>query len=718
MDHNHDLRNDAVKEEKTEQEIFAAGDAAAAERMQLAMGRISRIPEDTGVPEPFRDFFLTAGAFLSRVFLLRGALLDGSYRRETLPEMQQRQAELYRDMLPEHYADSWLNPAAAVKKAGTGYGRLLSALYAELFSLLRFVFEGRDADALPVLEIFLEIYTMFSAGDVPEEKEIADAFYWYASDYLDVTVPERTEECLKPVEDPVFSLYHGLDPKDLRYLFFSGDYISEATLETARCFSAMPEEKLRKAAAALVTGYEEGFRVMGRDLSKKKTCEVRYVRGFERFVLLAAELFRERDGLRVILPGSAVRVSERIPGRTGRQLSLSPNRQFEFDHRFDAAIFWDKAFTDRKMAELAASYEAERDAASLFAGPAVMESFGEEPFEPVIRPEAYSFRPKQQKLLNRFLTSLTNLRDRYMPGEETSFSIISWPIPAIGPSFDQIFDSILRINTLDNEKWKTMQQKIIDVLDRCGHVEVKGGAGNETDLRISLRTLSDPERETRFENCASDVNIPAGEVFTSPVLRGTEGILHVKRVFIDGVLFRNLRIRFENGRTTCATCGNFDSEEENRRFVLENLMGSHEVLPMGEFAIGTNTYAFAAAEHFGIWDRLPVLIAEKTGPHFALGDTCYSHEEETLTYNPDGKAIVARENEISAKRHENPAEAYFGFHMDITLPYGEIGAVTAVVPDGERVDILRDGRFVLKGTEELNEPLEELAAERGNSGNA
>ena len=99
---------------------------------------------------------------------------------------------------------------------------------------------------------------------------------------------------------------------------------------------------------------------------------------------------------------------------------------------------------------------------------------------------------------------------------------------------------------------------------------------------------------------------------------------------------------------------------------------------------------------------LAIRMAEKTGPHFALGDTCYSHEEDAVTFNPDGKAIVARDNEISARRAECPEEAYFSHHKDITLPYEELGSLTAVMPDGSRTDLLRDGRFVLPGTEELN----------------
>lgn len=51
---------------------------------------------------------------------------------------------------------------------------------------------------------------------------------------------------------------------------------------------------------------------------------------------------------------------------------------------------------------------------------------------------------------------------------------------------------------------------------------------------MRLHTLKDPEKETNFENCVADVNIPVGEVFTSPVLSGTSGLLHVKKVYLEG----------------------------------------------------------------------------------------------------------------------------------------------------------------------------------------
>lgn len=63
---------------------------------------------------------------------------------------------------------------------------------------------------------------------------------------------------------------------------------------------------------------------------------------------------------------------------------------------------------------------------------------------------------------------------------------------------------------------------------------------------------------------------------------------------------------------------------------------------MGEFAIGTNTTAYRMARVYDIAAKMPILIAEKTGPHFAVGDTCYTYDEDNMTYNPDGKAIILK----------------------------------------------------------------------------
>ena len=147
---------------------------------------------------------------------------------------------------------------------------------------------------------------------------------------------------------------------------------------------------------------------------------------------------------------------------------------------------------------------------------------------------------------------------------------------------------------------------------------------------------------------------------------------------------------------------------ENKKYIEDNVLYHHKTLPMGEFAIGTNTTAYRMARVYDIADKLPILIAEKTGPHFAVGDTCYTYDEDNMTYNPDGKAIVARENEISRLRTEDMSKADFNCHTDITIPYDELGRIEVIRKDGSTQDIIVNGRFVLPGTEPLNEPLDAL----------
>ena len=191
----------------------------------------------------------------------------------------------------------------------------------------------------------------------------------------------------------------------------------------------------------------------------------------------------------------------------------------------------------------------------------------------------------------------------------------------------------------------------------------------------------------------ADVNIPVGEVFTSPVLKGTTGKLFVSQVYLNELKYLNLEIDFEDGMIRDYTCTNFEKEEECRKYIKENVLMNHETLPMGEFAIGTNTTAYRMARDFDIADKLPILIAEKTGPHFAVGDTCYSHEEDMVTYNPDGKQIVARENDFSKLRSEDMKQAYFNCHTDITIPYDELDKITVIRKDGTTEDIISDGRL-------------------------
>ena len=472
----------------------------------------------------------------------------------------------------------------------------------------------------------------------------------------------------------------------------------------AAFLNRLPEETIKLMADTFTEGYRKGFSVTGRDLSKKRTAGIRYPIGMERMVREAVKNF-ESMGLSVVFPRRTVSSMDRNPARNAGCGSSSPNKQYEYDHRYDSALFMDKAFRDRKLAVLKTAYEQYKTEAGLYAGPAVIETFGEAGFQPVNKPEAWAFTEKQQKLYLEYRNLSMPVVDEYVPGDETSFTLIAFPVPAIGADFEEIFKETIRINTLDYDLYRDMQQKLIDALDQAEYAEIKGRGANCTDLRVRLYPLEDPKTQTKFENCVADVNIPVGEVFTSPVLEKTTGILFVGQVYLNGLNYENLEIRFKDGMVESYTCTNFKDEAENKKYIRDNVLKHHDTLPMGEFAIGTNTTAYRMARDYQIADKLPILIAEKTGPHFAVGDTCYSHEEDNVSYNPDGKAIVARENSVSAQRKESVEKAYLNCHTDITIPYDELDKITVIRKDGSTEDIIADGKFVLAGTEQLNEPL-------------
>ena len=673
------------------------------ERYKLAKERIVQIPEENIVKMPYQDFFIKEAEFLQKVI----SVMDENQEQDkTLEELQAQNYELYQDVLPQNYEKSYGNPVYAQKILGE-YGRAFTFLYTELHGTIGYAFEKKVWDITVGLELFLEMYSAFSEEELPAEKQVREILLSYVNDYCQDMVETRIREGVDPEEDFAVNIIMKSDLNDLRYLYRFGEYISDSQLETARFLNSMSQEEIDSMAGTYTEGYRMGFVTGRKDIRKKKTVNIRYELGFERMVKAAILQFEEM-GLKAVIYRHALHaVNKRSQNRVGFTGAVA-NPQFDYDHRQDSALFIDSDFVKRKLRAMQTSYDEYADLAEVHGGPAVIETFGEKPFSPGNKEEGWTFSEAQQKLQVELDNESGQIVNRYIKGEERSFTIIAYPIPEIGENFQDIFREIVKINTLDYKKYQKIQQTIIDTLDTCEWVEIKGKGDNETDLLIHLHTLTDPQKQTNFENCVADVNIPLGEVFTSPVLAGTGGILHVSKVYLNGLQFCDLKLVFDCGQVIDYTCSNFDTEEENRKYIEDNILFHHPRLAMGEFAIGTNTTAYVAAQKYDIADKLPILIAEKMGPHFAVGDTCYSWAEDTPVYNPDGKEIIARDNEISEMRKDDVSLAYYGCHTDITIPYDELGSICAVDDDGDMIPVIEDGRFVLPGTEALNEAFGEL----------
>ena len=673
-------------------------------RYELAIERIENIKGENTVSEKYRDYLRTLADFALLVDKLKEKIENGEYYKFSIEELECWNTHLYDDVLGEHYKTSYANPAFATEKFGIEYGRLLSFLYTELRGVIPYAFEKKTEYLDILFELFIEIYNQFEEENEPEYEHVRQTIYWYASDYCDVFLADRIKEQIDPEDNFAADLIMNSDFNDMRYLYYYGEYVSENEKRTAMHLNELPLETIQKMADVYTEGYRIGFVNTGKNLSKKATVNIRYTLGFERVIRIAIENFRKM-GLKPTIYRAGVSVlTKRQHLKIGYYGGIA-NKQYEYDHKDDQALILDRQFMERKLEVMRTTYEQYKDLARRHAGPACMETFGEEPFTPVSKSEAVKLNDKQKEISLEYDSKSSQIVNSYIPGDERSFTIVAYPVPEIGDQYEEIFDEIIKINTLDAKVYEKVQQTIIDALDQGTSVHILGNNGNHTDLRVQLYKLKDPKKETIFENCVADVNIPVGEVFTSPVLEGTNGVLHVSQVYLNELLYKDLEVTFSNGMVADYSCKNFEHELENKEYFLDNVLYRHPTLPLGEFAIGTNTTAYVAAKKYNIADKMPILIAEKMGPHFAVGDTCYSWAEDIKVYNPNGKEIVARDNSVSIQRKEDVSAAYFHCHTDITIPYEELKSITVECADGKEIEIIRDGIFVLPGTEILNEPL-------------
>ncbi len=618
---------------------------------------------------------------------------DPALKSIPLSELKRMNEDFYAALDPEANYDRCLgNPDYAHEVYGASMGSLISAIFGRAYISRRYLISGNYLGTKASLQIFFRLLDKSDSANYDEWLQI-----YREESFKNIEIQTLAAQAQRfcPEFDYYHRIVHDANLDDIRYLYRYGIYLTEHDVTMADFMRNYPPQELAAIARFFVKSWVDGFVRSKKDYSKKSFANLMIPVGMEALGRLVIEEL-EKIGITALVP---------LPH------SIGINRQYHYDHRYDGALILDREMVDSSLEAGRKSFEALKNNIASQAGPLYLELFGETPFSPVTKSTTLKLSEEQQQLYREQSARFGQMYYEYYKRDEASFSIIAFPSAEIGENFPEIFADTLKINLLDSKRYAEIQQKIIDVLDTADHVHVKGKPGNDTDIRVQMHELKDPTRETLFENCVADVNIPVGEVFTSPVLKGTNGILHVEDIYLGNLRYYNLRIEFEDGWVKDYSCTNFDDPAEGKKYIHENLLLPHKTLPIGEFAIGTNTTAYQIAKKHDIMALLPILIIEKMGPHFAIGDTCFSHEEDSPHPSfVNGKEMIAVENEHSATRKEDPLGAYLMKHMDITLPYEMLQHISAVTKDGKATDIIRDGRFVVPGTEELNIPLEEMEA--------
>lgn len=78
-----------------------------------------------------------------------------------------------------------------------------------------------------------------------------------------------------------------------------------------------------------------------------------------------------------------------------RACSSAANKQYDYDHKEDKALYYDKAYVERRLEVMKTSFEEMKKLANGQAGPAVIEVFGEIPFSPETKKEVLKLDEKQ-----------------------------------------------------------------------------------------------------------------------------------------------------------------------------------------------------------------------------------------------------------------------------------------------------------------------------------
>lgn len=162
------------------------------ERFELASQRILEIEKEKRMPEQFQRYFAENADYLGVLLEEYKWIASGAMREASLQELERHNESCFIGLMGRNYETSYANPDWAYAQLGETFGQLLSAVAAELRSLPAFIYE-QDLEGITIrLELFVEIYCAFAESfeetkEAPEYSQIRDIFYWFASDYAELT---------------------------------------------------------------------------------------------------------------------------------------------------------------------------------------------------------------------------------------------------------------------------------------------------------------------------------------------------------------------------------------------------------------------------------------------------------------------------------------------------------------------------------------------------
>ena len=128
------------------------------ERMELCAERLASMGTEETVRMEYRDFFRAQAKKMLLMFDYAKEVEEGTLLKRSEAECRVYFDELYKDVLPQNYGESYANPKYAVKLFGKRYGRLLTYLAAKLNAQIFYAAEGNLLFVVMAAELLIELY--------------------------------------------------------------------------------------------------------------------------------------------------------------------------------------------------------------------------------------------------------------------------------------------------------------------------------------------------------------------------------------------------------------------------------------------------------------------------------------------------------------------------------------------------------------------------------
>lgn len=184
--------------------------------------------------------------------------------------------------------------------------------------------------------------------------------------------------------------------------------------------------------------------------------------------------------------------------------------------------------------------------------------------------------PKENmELYNKYYTLPVHFEERV---KNTRWCILRYPNKSMAQmsnmSTEEFEDFYFKVCTLDYDKMSRAMDNLVSLMNRTKNVRIVGPG---TDLTFKIENIPSEKYMGTF-------NIPDGEVATAPVKDSVNGyITYNTETRYNGILFNNIKFKFENGKIVKA----ISNKTKELNEILDTDEGARYI---GEFAIGLNPY--------------------------------------------------------------------------------------------------------------------------------